>query len=95
MVCGSCGTTIADKAIVCYRCGQPTAIPAVQRAPRPAEPGRPWVLIAVLVLAAAALYGFVREAAGSDAMARVVDAATVLLVLAAVFLAVRRPGRRT
>jgi hypothetical protein len=28
MVCGGCGATIADKAIVCYRCGTPTAGPA-------------------------------------------------------------------
>jgi hypothetical protein len=25
--CQSCGKEIADKAIVCYRCGEPTAIP--------------------------------------------------------------------
>jgi predicted RND superfamily exporter protein len=24
MTCANCGTEIADKAIVCYRCGQPT-----------------------------------------------------------------------
>ncbi len=27
MICRSCGTEIADKAIVCYRCGAPTAEP--------------------------------------------------------------------
>lgn len=27
MRCQSCGKEIADKAIVCYRCGEPTAIP--------------------------------------------------------------------
>ena len=36
MNCRSCGTEIADKAIVCYRCGTPTAdLPAVPV--RPAE----------------------------------------------------------
>lgn len=39
MTCGSCGATIADKAIVCYRCGAPTAAP-VTRAARPAAPRR-------------------------------------------------------
>ena len=30
MTCRSCGTTIADKAIVCFKCGMPTAeAPAV------------------------------------------------------------------
>ena len=28
MVCNACGATIAEKAIVCYRCGAPTAAPA-------------------------------------------------------------------
>ena len=31
MTCTKCGATIAEKAIVCYRCGTPTAIPAAQR----------------------------------------------------------------
>lgn len=39
MTCGSCGARIADKAIVCYRCGAPTAPPAVRPA-RPAAPRR-------------------------------------------------------
>ena len=39
MTCGTCGATIADKAIVCYRCGAPTAAP-VTRAVRPATPRR-------------------------------------------------------
>ena len=40
MICSSCGATIADKAIVCYRCGTPTAIPATARPDRPG-PRRP------------------------------------------------------
>lgn len=32
MTCGSCGATIADKAIVCYRCGAPTTAPAAPAA---------------------------------------------------------------
>ncbi len=30
MICKSCGTEIADKALVCYRCGQATAEPRVK-----------------------------------------------------------------
>ena len=37
MICGSCGATIADKAIVCYRCGAPTAVPAMPAAKSPAR----------------------------------------------------------
>ncbi len=39
MTCGTCGATIADKAIVCYRCGAPTAAPVVPAA-RPAAARR-------------------------------------------------------
>ncbi len=36
MVCNACGATIAEKAIVCYRCGAPTAAPASARSASPA-----------------------------------------------------------
>ena len=36
MICANCGATIADRAIVCYKCGTPTAIPEA-----PARPTRP------------------------------------------------------
>ena len=52
MRCASCGTEIADKALICFRCGAATA----QRRREPARVGRrrrwPWV-----VLLAAALLG--------------------------------------
>ena len=54
MVCGTCGATIADKAIVCYRCGTATAIPTPP--PKPVPPvTRPWLLIAILIVIAAVL----------------------------------------
>jgi len=54
MECGTCGATIAAKAIVCYRCGAPTAIPvAPKREPPPVI--RPWILIIVLFAIAAVL----------------------------------------
>lgn len=54
MVCGNCGATIAAKAIVCYRCGAPTAIPEAPERRRPAV-SRPWLLIVVLMVIAAVL----------------------------------------
>ena len=56
MKCRSCSAEIDAKAIVCYRCGTPTADPAAQK-PRPAAPNRTalWVVIAI-VLAAVAVY---------------------------------------
>lgn len=54
MHCASCGTEIADKALICFRCGAATA----QRRREPARVGRrrrwPWV-----VLLAAALLGLI------------------------------------
>lgn len=38
MICRTCGTEIADKAIVCYRCGTATAEPR-RRPPAPAPRG--------------------------------------------------------
>ena len=49
MVCSSCGASIADKAIVCYRCGTPTAIPTPPA--RKLPPPRPvWPAIASLLV---------------------------------------------
>ena len=51
MVCGTCGATIAEKAIVCYRCGAATAIPVPP--PRKLPPvHRPWLLVTVLLIVA-------------------------------------------
>lgn len=56
MICRNCGTEIADKAIVCYRCGTGTADPVR----KPAEIRRrrsPLVLVVVLLVLA--VIGFV------------------------------------
>jgi hypothetical protein len=65
MICKHCGTEIADKALICYRCGQPTAQPRI----KPPTEGSifvkrrrsklPW-LLALLVLVALVLFWFVR-----------------------------------
>jgi hypothetical protein len=64
MICKHCGTEIADKALICYRCGAATAEPRIKP---PAEASifvkrrrskLPW-LLALLALAAALLYWFV------------------------------------
>jgi hypothetical protein len=54
MVCQNCGTEIADKALVCFRCGQATTAP-VRRPPPPASRGRgilAFVALVILILAA-------------------------------------------
>jgi hypothetical protein len=53
VTCRSCGTTIADKAIVCYKCGTPTMETPV-RTTRPAAKTKKssialWVALAVVI----------------------------------------------
>ncbi len=56
MICRHCGTEIADKALVCYRCGHATAEPRMQDGRAPAARGRVPLTAALLVLTLAALY---------------------------------------
>jgi hypothetical protein len=54
MQCRSCGTEIADKAIVCYRCGAATTDPV--RKPAAIQPRRS-PLLALVAMAALILLG--------------------------------------
>jgi len=51
MQCATCGASIAEKAIVCYRCGAPTALPVQPPRPQPSASRVPWVIAAVIVVA--------------------------------------------
>jgi hypothetical protein len=55
MKCRNCGTEIADKALICYRCGEATAAPKVAPPAPPPVRGPIPVIIAMLVLAAVAV----------------------------------------
>lgn len=56
MVCRQCGTEIADKAIVCYRCGAATTDP-VRQPVRLKKRTSPWLsLVVILLLVLLALY---------------------------------------
>ena len=56
MVCQNCGTEIADKAIVCFRCGQATVAPLRKPAPPPSRWRSATALLALVLLALAALF---------------------------------------
>jgi uncharacterized membrane protein YvbJ len=86
MKCRQCGTEIADKAIVCYRCGAATTDPvrkAVPIKPR-SSPLVPGVIILVLVALALYLAYVARTAANPElpnlAAGLVLGAAVVVLV---------------
>jgi hypothetical protein len=57
MTCRNCGTEIADKALICYRCGEATTTPRVAPPAAPRERGPLPVVIAMLLLIAAAVWG--------------------------------------
>jgi uncharacterized membrane protein YvbJ len=62
MKCRNCGAEIADKALICYRCGVATTDAKYQpadlhdRRPRFTGPSMIWVVLAILVLLAVAAY---------------------------------------
>lgn len=90
MQCKQCGTEIADKALICYRCGASTFEPTRRDRPRR---GRPTSLaasvIALLVLVVAALL-MARVAVGG--VPRTVG--IVLVALAAIALLLQLWARR-
>ena len=86
MQCRSCGAQIADKAIVCYRCGAGTTDPvrkAVQIKRRgPLVPG---VVAAILALAALYMWQVARTAANPElprlAAGLAIGAAAAVMIL--------------
>jgi hypothetical protein len=56
MKCRNCGTEIADKALICYRCGEATTAPRIAPPPPPPPARGPIpVIIAILILIAVAV----------------------------------------
>ena len=91
MQCRNCGTEIADKAIVCYRCGVGTTEPLRKPALLPStRPGPPLVAgILPLVLALAALAG-----AQASGYPKEMDVAAAVLATVGVLMLIVRLLRR-
>lgn len=89
MKCKNCGTEIALKAIVCYRCGQPTTEARLKPA---ALPSRGRSLIVTLAFVLLMLVALFMGQAGTDAVPPAVNWAVG--VLAAVIVAWRVAVRR-
>ncbi len=93
MICKVCGTEIADKALICYRCGTSTFEPVRRdRAPRRRRPNAIVTVIALIVLILAGLFM-------ASGVAGIVPHAITIVVLAlsaivvAFQLLLRRSGR--
>jgi hypothetical protein len=91
MQCRQCGTQIADKAIVCYRCGTATTDPvrkAVAVKPK-RSPLIPLIVTALLVGLAAFLWRYASQTANPDYVELVagfvLGAAIVIVIRTLVF----------
>ena len=84
MQCRSCGTEIADKAIVCFRCGAATTDPVRKAVPvRSGSPLVSFVVAGVLVLIAlyiGAMADTVVDPAQRQTIAGVLAGAAVIVV---------------
>jgi hypothetical protein len=94
MICKQCGTEIADKAIVCYRCGTATTDPVRKPAPLPRRGGSLGPLVGLVLLIVLGLYlGEAGRTAPTHATAFDIGAG-LCLVLAIVVLLARVIRRR-
>jgi hypothetical protein len=90
MICTECHATIADKAIVCYRCGAPTTIPGAEKRPAPSRRSA-GPLGAIVLLLLAALAGVLSVVFDPETYARLGSMiVAVVLMLASVILFARR-----
>jgi hypothetical protein len=91
MRCRNCGIEIADKAIVCYRCGTATVEPKFKP---PTAQQRAWTLARLMLIALAILIvaDVVMWFAAEGAVRAIGWAVTVIVAVA--LLLVRYAGRR-
>lgn len=96
MVCRKCGTEIADRALICFKCGTATEEPKFKPADLPEQGSGPWriaSMVAFVVLVLLALFlGRLTASPVSSSVGGAVAAA--VLVLVAVRLVKRRSGGR-
>ena len=91
MQCRTCGTEIADKAIVCYRCGAATTDPVRKAVPVKARGAAPSLLSGVSILVVALILLSFAKASGYP---QYMDAAAIVLALVGAGLLGTRLVRR-
>ena len=93
MQCRSCGTEIADKAIVCYRCGAGTTDPV--RKPVPIPPaGGGWPSSLTVIVPFVLALTFILLSESSDYPRTMTTVAALFAALGAVLLITRATRRR-
>jgi hypothetical protein len=93
MQCRSCGTEIADKAIVCYRCGAGTTDPV--RKPVPIPPaGGSWPSALTVIVPFVLALTFILLSGSSDYPQTMNLVAALFAALGAVLLITRVTRRR-
>ena len=90
MICSNCGTEIADKALICFRCGQATTEPRI-KPPAPGQRRRSSLASAIALIVLAIAGVLMGQAAQGDVPHYVGYA---LAALAAVALVLRYLARR-
>lgn len=93
MICRNCGTEIADKAIVCYRCGTATTDPVRRPAPLPRRGGTLFPLVGMVALILAGLY-LGRAGRVSPAHGTAFESAAAVCIVLAIAVLVFRLRRR-
>jgi hypothetical protein len=85
MQCRNCGATIADKALICYKCGTATTEAKYQPAQlstRSSRGGLVATVIALALLVVAAMYMERASAAGSSHVVSYVAVAAAVIIIA-------------
>jgi len=93
MKCRSCGLEIAEKAIVCYRCGTPTADTAPVR-PAPVRRGPNWLAVPVILVVIALAVWLIPMTPAASTERMGAWAALVVVTLTAALLLKRQNPRR-
>ena len=91
MQCRHCGTEIADKAIVCYRCGAATTDPVRKAVPLDRGGSAPSLLTAVVILVLVLIMLVFAQASGYP---QAMNAAAIVLAIVGVVVLVSRLLRR-
>ena len=93
MQCRNCGATIADKALICYKCGTATTEAKYQPAPLPSGRGRRSGLVATVIAIVLLIISvvWVERTRGGDSSQQVVY---VAVAAAVIIIGIRAYARR-